>query len=140
MSRVVGSSSTSRIEGLMPVDSLASAPVSEQAGMVGGECIANSISKRGLLTLNEFSALHHSRHAGFLRCELARVIPRHLGIIPAGGVHDAGQINAAGRQIVRRSYPGRVYSQVISRPSKFCVDRKSTRLNSSHANISYAVF
>src|SRR3712207_7581761 len=28
----------------------------------------------------------------------------------------------------------------LSRPSETAVDRKSTRLNSSHANISYAVF
>src|SRR3712207_8215178 len=29
---------------------------------------------------------------------------------------------------------------ITGKGSNFCVDRKSTRLNSSHANISYAVF
>src|ERR1035437_10665983 len=32
------------------------------------------------------------------------------------------------------------WSRATTRPRTFPVDRKSTRLNSSHANISYAVF
>src|SRR3712207_7242113 len=40
------------------------------------------------------------------------------------------------RQLLRWQVPGRWYAVAVLGP----IDRKSTRLNSSHANISYAVF
>src|SRR3712207_2074319 len=51
-------------------------------------------------------------------------------------------------EIVNRSFPERdetgrftnVISPVVMPNRRFSLDRKSTRLNSSHANISYAVF
>src|SRR3712207_8525483 len=53
-------------------------------------------------------------------------------------------------QVVKSSIPFQVKSSILPRPktssssgsskSIGCPDRKSTRLNSSHANISYAVF
>src|SRR3712207_7045784 len=46
-------------------------------------------------------------------------------VLPAEGVERAGQLEARLR---------------VARPLGQDVDRKSTRLNSSHANISYAVF
>src|SRR3712207_7176769 len=48
------------------------------------------------------------------------------GVVPAGG----GRVTFLGQDITRLSAP-----QAVRRG-----DRKSTRLNSSHANISYAVF
>src|SRR3712207_7838838 len=69
-------------------------------------------------------------------------------------LHDALPIYGDGRYVVRRqgtvglgevmNLLGVVASDEIHavsvRPHPFSVDRKSTRLNSSHANISYAVF
>src|SRR3712207_8950756 len=37
-------------------------------------------------------------------------------------------------------HPHLVHAGVVARLQRLVVDRKSTRLNSSHANISYAVF
>src|SRR3712207_7113017 len=39
----------------------------------------------------------------------------------------------------RRAFPVRI-EQVVRTDAAYAADRKSTRLNSSHANISYAVF
>src|SRR3712207_7443124 len=47
----------------------------------------------------------------------------------------SGVSRPAGRSAAHGSWENRRWLCVISRP-----DRKSTRLNSSHANISYAVF
>src|SRR3712207_8456716 len=62
------------------------------------------------------------------------------GVLPGGeyGVllHEAWQIESAGEGASRRLVvPGPYYGAVQKGR-----DRKSTRLNSSHANISYAVF
>src|SRR3712207_8264010 len=43
-------------------------------------------------------------------------------------------------EMVYRPYAGSAWSVVRLAPKAAGVDRKSTRLNSSHANISYAVF
>src|SRR3712207_7841301 len=58
--------------------------------------------------------------------------------LPAGGVHEGeaglpqgGKQGVPGRRGLERPAPG---------PVRVAGDRKSTRLNSSHANISYAVF
>src|SRR3712207_6881273 len=57
--------------------------------------------------------------------DLLRHAARHLPLAPAGGARPARA--PATRRAARAHLGGRV-------------DRKSTRLNSSHANISYAVF
>src|SRR3712207_8114680 len=78
------------------------------------------------------------------------------GVTPATVTRHHGdvQISARGDYAVRAalslaaSYPALLSAQTISQqqelPHKFLeavlADRKSTRLNSSHANISYAVF
>src|SRR3712207_8282867 len=51
-------------------------------------------------------------------------------VCPGRGGHGAGVVSGAGRK--GRPHPFGSSHQ--------CADRKSTRLNSSHANISYAVF
>src|SRR3712207_8378709 len=56
----------------------------------------------------------------------------HRGLLPAGGQHGP----RAGRG-VRAGYRGSRQGAIGRHPEG---DRKSTRLNSSHANISYAVF
>ena len=60
--------------------------------------------------------LHHARHAGFVGRELSGVVARHLGIIPAPGVHDAGEINAAGSKIMCGTDPRGVCGDVICGP------------------------
>src|SRR3712207_8612527 len=42
--------------------------------------------------------------------------------------------------IVKEQIYGLLYSQILLHVLALTLDRKSTRLNSSHANISYAVF
>src|SRR3712207_8307143 len=48
--------------------------------------------------------------------------------------------HSAARSLLRRSSPGRVAEHDLIEWTDCMGDRKSTRLNSSHANISYAVF
>src|SRR5947209_12146521 len=58
-------------------------------------------------------------------------------------LHDALPIFFAVQEVARTSWRGRcfAYDGVCSQRWRCCQkDRKSTRLNSSHANISYAVF
>src|ERR1700685_1950953 len=62
------------------------------------------------------AAFHHSCHPGFLSRQLAGVIARHLGIIPATRMHDAGQINAAGREIMGSADPRGMRGDVIYGP------------------------
>src|SRR3712207_8688087 len=53
-----------------------------------------------------------------------------------------GEEIAAGRAVVANVTPTQLYERLVSDdgvPTRVA-DRKSTRLNSSHANISYAVF
>src|SRR3712207_7759876 len=57
--------------------------------------------------------------------------PRAPGSAPRG----AGECGAVGS-----TGPGRRRRPPAARGRRTCGDRKSTRLNSSHANISYAVF
>src|SRR3712207_6890773 len=52
------------------------------------------------------------------------------------GQHPAGARTARSTGVISRR-PSRV---LVRRPGRGSADRKSTRLNSSHANISYAVF
>src|SRR3712207_8344393 len=55
-----------------------------------------------------------------------------LPIFP-GGVVRVGVVAAA-------EAPSKTMAAITARAAESCADRKSTRLNSSHANISYAVF
>src|SRR5688572_32414986 len=61
---------------------------------------------------------------------MERVLPRHMQIV--------GEINRRLLAEVERRFPGEPAMQ--ERVSIFERDRKSTRLNSSHSQISYAVF
>src|ERR1035437_9977654 len=65
-----------------------------------------------------FDATHGARltPAEFLRCRVERIVPLYFFVIVA------------------------VTILALALPATFDTDRKSTRLNSSHANISYAVF
>lgn len=47
-----------------------------------------------------------ARHSGILRRELARVVARHLRVVPPARMHDAGQVDARGGEIVSGAYPG----------------------------------
>src|SRR3712207_7104059 len=58
---------------------------------------------------------------------------------PAAVVGEPGQVGVEDEREEARSRPAGDI-QLLSRPAGDIQDRKSTRLNSSHANISYAVF
>src|SRR3712207_6941681 len=66
------------------------------------------------------------------RVEQRRLQGRHVQLAQEGLVGSAAPLD----------HPGRCASHVVAVAAKalLAVDRKSTRLNSSHANISYAVF
>src|SRR3712207_7051862 len=69
--------------------------------------------------------------------EVGRVHPRH-GLLEGRGVDgDAGRVLLDEDEELR-AQPARRGEQPL--PGALPQDRKSTRLNSSHANISYAVF
>src|SRR3712207_6978434 len=74
-------------------------------------------------TLFPYTTLFRSSHAGG-------------GVRGDGG--DAGRRPRPRRPVARHPPPGRRPAR--ARPPAPRADRKSTRLNSSHANISYAVF
>src|SRR5947209_15362383 len=57
--------------------------------------------------------------------------------VPHHPQHDLGGGN---RPLARQGPPAALGGVDFLRPSRAAGDRKSTRLNSSHANISYAVF
>src|SRR3712207_7323701 len=79
-------------------------------------------------TLFPYTTLFRSQMEDLMRLELRRASPR----IEVGGMSTAG-----GRLSFLVRDPAQVDAAVeIARNQ----DRKSTRLNSSHANISYAVF
>src|SRR3712207_7710144 len=61
------------------------------------------------------------------------VMPRVAALLDAGQASDIAKLEGANK-FVRPILAGNAYSTVE------ITDRKSTRLNSSHANISYAVF
>src|SRR3712207_8471544 len=78
-------------------------------------------------TLFPYTTLFRSRHQG---------LPRHSA---AGRRHAARHARDARRR-VDRAGSGQLTVIVSERSNTALQDRKSTRLNSSHANISYAVF
>src|SRR5207302_8799134 len=57
-----------------------------------------------------------------------------------GGVPVAAQAKRAKSAHVLIATPGRLEDLNVRRLRALCLDRKSTRLNSSHVKISYAVF
>ena len=52
--------------------------------------------------------------------QVTRVTARHFGIIPTARVHDAGQIDASGGQIMRSPDAYRMHRRMVFRPNKFC--------------------
>src|SRR2546427_9615864 len=60
----------------------------------------------------------------------AKSVPRHIAIIMDGN----------GRWAKAQGFPRIKGHEQGARAARECVDRKSTRLNSSHSQISYAVF
>src|SRR3712207_8290800 len=64
----------------------------------------------------------------------ARLVFGDLEIIP-----DEGKVQLGGRELHLTKTEFRLLCELASNPGRV-LDRKSTRLNSSHANISYAVF
>src|SRR3712207_8550252 len=83
-------------------------------------------------TLFPYTTLFRSRLDG-----LAGVGVRH----PEGGrLHDVGVRGEHRLDLVRVDVEARDQDQLAETVDDEQVDRKSTRLNSSHANISYAVF
>src|SRR3712207_6945080 len=54
-------------------------------------------------------------------------------------LQDADLVDEVGRLLRRHGVPARLLTLEVTE-SSVMADRKSTRLNSSHANISYAVF
>src|SRR3712207_7592878 len=63
------------------------------------------------------------------------------GVGDRAGTGRGGDVPAAGTRPVRGALAAARWPDRARRePRRHCPDRKSTRLNSSHANISYAVF
>src|SRR3712207_8332907 len=59
---------------------------------------------------------------------------------PAAGYESTQAMNAGSRSVNDVDIAEVLWQEHLSRLGGFLKDRKSTRLNSSHANISYAVF
>src|SRR3712207_7467692 len=82
-------------------------------------------------TLFPYTTLFRSRMEDHVRPELAHHLPDPLPVAHVGD--DAVHPGVAGQE-------GGVLQDVVQGRLGALQDRKSTRLNSSHANISYAVF
>src|SRR3712207_8532261 len=92
-------------------------------------------------TLFPYSTLFRSVRAGVVGAGDLADSPQQL-VDVCGGlqgfVQDCSLVRTAPRAAMQTIQDSEIYSV---RPEKFGIqDRKSTRLNSSHANISYAVF
>src|SRR3712207_7422926 len=88
-------------------------------------------------TLFPYTTLFRSREVLVRRQQLApgeRVLPR---LLPRADLRQ--RVAPAVRRVVGTRVP-LVVLRVVPEPLRVVGDRKSTRLNSSHANISYAVF
>src|SRR3712207_8279930 len=87
-------------------------------------------------TLFPYTALFRSRH-GRLGQEL-------VADLPGESLRHAADLAEMGERIgaAVQPLPGLLvgFDELLHRIPSACQDRKSTRLNSSHANISYAVF
>src|SRR3712207_7236201 len=84
-------------------------------------------------TLFPYTTLFRSVHSG----GVYRVMPQ-AAAATAPGIAAADVAFAAGSRVVPLRYASAEELAKVLQP--FAGDRKSTRLNSSHANISYAVF
>src|SRR3712207_7340801 len=85
-------------------------------------------------TLFPYTTLFRSTAAHDLRAEYCVRVVGEVRVRPEGNRNDAlptGAVEIAASEV-------EVLSEAA--PLPFPIDRKSTRLNSSHANISYAVF
>src|SRR3712207_7927139 len=89
-------------------------------------------------TLFPYTTLFRSRPQ---RLEQRAPVGRELVAAVVAGPHDVrpGQLGEAVAQHARR-HPAAALLQRAEADRLLAQDRKSTRLNSSHANISYAVF
>src|SRR3712207_7146909 len=81
-------------------------------------------------TLFPYTTLFRSRYPLLL-------FRRETNVSPATA---AGDTLNPGNAICRRAQVEHLVWGYLTSPNAFSSDRKSTRLNSSHANISYAVF
>src|SRR3712207_8521581 len=70
--------------------------------------------------------------------DLSSVALPHHGLPGHGGQGGADELGASRHDLVRRD--ARAALRGLRGEQRGLADRKSTRLNSSHANISYAVF
>src|SRR3712207_7487386 len=89
-------------------------------------------------TLFPYTTLFRSRPEHARAAPL--LLPRVARVVVAVALPDAGLVVV---EDLDRPHPLRGLPQVPlwdQQPRRAAVDRKSTRLNSSHANISYAVF
>src|SRR3712207_7394114 len=82
-------------------------------------------------TLFPYTTLFRSTRYGEIAPKVREICERYELPYNTGPLHQ--QLGQVHRTIIRLAFPG---GKVRPKPG----DRKSTRLNSSHANISYAVF
>src|SRR3712207_8523304 len=85
-------------------------------------------------TLFPYTTLFRSNDVGYSECETQGVL--EAAILPKLD-HTVSHIAKIGLDVMHGELPDRVRLKSVS---ALLLDRKSTRLNSSHANISYAVF
>src|SRR3712207_8299529 len=71
---------------------------------------------------------------------LGGVSPRKRRVASAAAPGEAGAMTPEPAPYRRHRFPAEIISHAVWLYHVFSLDRKSTRLNSSHANISYAVF
>src|SRR5699024_12511858 len=102
-------------------------------------CFIARISRPPTCTLSPYTTLFRSRRERPLRVPVQR-LAQAQGLLPLGlrqGVHQQGE---AGLLIVLPQLFTVFHASPPPFPSAGAPDRKSTRLNSSHVSISYAVF
>src|SRR3712207_6915316 len=91
-------------------------------------------------TLFPYTTLFRSLFGALLGAELTqrqgvifRYLARLMMVVPGGTIHTL-------MRFMEEPETTRPHLPKLDRVSRHFLDRKSTRLNSSHANISYAVF
>src|SRR3712207_8694982 len=87
-------------------------------------------------TLFPYTTLFRSRHYPLQRANPGAVTPERWAIVVAS--RRLSSVGQSGSLVMSRSSVR--FRQAAQRDGDQVGDRKSTRLNSSHANISYAVF
>src|SRR5207245_7306948 len=94
-------------------------------------------------TLFTYTTLFRSNQPGIDKTKLASIINQYDALIVRGRTKvDAGLIRDSKLKIVGRAGVGldNIDLQAAREKGVTILDRKSTRLNSSHGSISYAVF